>query len=146
MKPKLGFALLVAAVLHVALFSAVAFRPKDPAPLSEADFTAELGPFLLEETVSGPYGSSTCALHKLEMSVAAVPIAYGLPVEFIDPAAYRVAHPDEPPPGVRTAQFPNARSWVWGGCCLDGLSQKQRVYVCRECQRLERAWILEQGN
>jgi hypothetical protein len=167
MKPKLGFALLIAAVLHAALFSAVAFWPKGPAPVSDADFVAR-HPFF-DEALSFPpepeptavtrttvvtrqvlddsparVGWSLCPVHQVEMAVLEAFLNTDRHGQVIDPPGIHLSNPHDPPGALRAARFPNARSWAWG----DGADPRHnaRIYICKECERAEQEWKLTQGR
>ena len=73
--------------------------------------------------------NTKCKVHDVELLKGTAPIRYGLP-----PA---------PPVGYLEAQdklFPNAVSFVLGGCILDDANE-QTVSYCPLCREAERAWI-----
>lgn len=169
MKSKLGLALFAAALLHAALFSAVAYRPKAPVPASDDDFIAhvpffdESSPFMTGEAtptlvstvpvttretfadaLPPRVGSSICAVHQTEMAVFEVFLSVDRHGKVIDPPGIHLSNPHDPPDVLRVARFPNARSWAWA---TDTQSRHNaRLYVCAECERAEREWKQTQEN
>lgn len=167
MKPKIGPALLITVLLHAALFSAVAFWPKPPAPVSEPDFTARV-PFFAETPLDPPepqplaqtfaatrqptmadgsppqVGSGTCPVHQTDMTVLEVFLEVDRDGRVIDPPGLRLSNPHDPPGPLRAARFPNSRSWAWGN---EGDARRNaRIFICKECERAEQEWRRTQGR
>ncbi len=68
------------------------------------------------------------------MRLKRVPISYGLPRN------------DEELWDARAKLFPNAKSYVLGGCCADLSTLESEQLVCDECRKAEKAWEKENGR
>ena len=72
-----------------------------------------------------------CELHNQRLEVGEVPIEYGLIAllpEYVE-AMERL--------------FPNSRSSVFGGCCVDLDKLSEETTFCSACRAAEREWELE---
>ncbi len=134
---------------HAAVACVIIFWPRTPQVVTPPDFiaeeelvTSELFPDLPEppelRKPLGPFGPNVCSVHNVQMTVAEVPIVYGLLLEFSSPSPYRAAAT-----AAREAQFPHSERWSWGGCCVT-VDRTTRIYICTECERAEKQWKLAQ--
>ena len=74
-----------------------------------------------------------CELHGTVLTAMDVPISYGLPG--FDPAWE-----------VEKELFPNARSYILGGCLIDfNNPTTARRMVCEECRNAKDLWRRENG-
>ena len=72
-----------------------------------------------------------CELHDTPLEHRQIPISYGMPS--YDPAW-----------AVQKDLFPNARSYVLGGCVIDFDSPKfEKAWVCDACIEAEKRWRSE---
>jgi hypothetical protein len=78
-----------------------------------------------------------CQVHRVPMSVAIVPIAYGLP-EF--PSSRLEISRLQQFRRERETLFPNARRYVLGGCNVQ-LERMAETYVCHVCRTKRREWF-----
>lgn len=70
-----------------------------------------------------------CKVHGTALKNGTVPIRYGFPAG--------------PPVGYFEAErslFPNAKSFMIGGCLVGNNKSSQRVRYCPECREAESAW------
>jgi len=70
----------------------------------------------------------TCELHGTILRRQMVPVSYGLPVR--DPDLWE----------ARAKLFPNAKSFVLGGCCVGSMGYDYEDWVCSECRKAEAKW------
>ena len=70
-----------------------------------------------------------CSLHGFELRLAVAPIRYGL-------IRLRPTYRD-----AKRATFPNARSYVLGGCRV-GKQKTREVAYCPKCREVEAEWLL----
>ena len=84
-----------------------------------------------EELTRTPLGDAApCAVHGTPQRLDRVPSVYGRLL--IPPREYAEAE---------KRLFPNANTYVWGGCCTyPGIPQIQTVYYCPDCRRAREAW------
>jgi hypothetical protein len=72
-----------------------------------------------------------CKIHGTKLKRTKVPISYGMP-------GYDKAS------AVREQLFPNAKSYVLGGCVIDFFNPShQDAMVCEECREAEASWRKE---
>ena len=72
-----------------------------------------------------------CELHGTKLKRKKVPISYGLP-------------PYDEAWAVEKQLFPNAKSYVLGGCLVDfDDPSDQYAFVCEECREAEGVWRRE---
>ena len=78
---------------------------------------------------------NVCPLHQRDLEPGRVPVAYGL-ISF--------------EPGYCEAMevnFPFAKEFVLGGCCIDGDSNfEEDVFFCSECRQALASWEAEHGR
>jgi hypothetical protein len=96
----------------------------------------EVRPFSAAAAPAGPLArrqtETRCEVHGIVLETDTVPIAYGL---------YRF---DESERDARKKDFPNACSFVLGGCVIRPSSPRyQTVEFCPTCRAAERAWFEE---
>jgi hypothetical protein len=70
----------------------------------------------------------TCELHGTVMRLQRVPLHYGLPV------------PDPDLWDARKRLFPNAKTFLLGGCCAGSMGNDYEDWVCAECRKAEARW------
>ncbi|MEA3187067.1 MAG: hypothetical protein QOD99_897 [Chthoniobacter sp.] len=73
--------------------------------------------------------SNVCPVHNSQMRIVRAPITYGVPL----------VRPGDPPPDVRSREFPFALEY-WPGGCVVGDYTRAKIYVCPVCQRAEKQW------
>jgi hypothetical protein len=77
---------------------------------------------------------SVCEIHHIPMVRTTVPIVYGL---------LRPTEKGEARCVASTNSFPNAESYVGGGCCVASWDAHRAViYVCPDCKKAAQAWDL----
>ena len=70
----------------------------------------------------------TCEVHGTVLHLRSVPVTYGRPVP--DPELWE----------ARKKLFPNAKSFVLGGCCVGSMGDEYEDWVCSECRKAEAKW------
>lgn len=69
-----------------------------------------------------------CEVHGTTLRLKGVPVNYGLP------------QPDPDLWEARKKLFPNAKSFVLGGCCVGSMGGEYEAWVCAECRKAEARW------
>jgi hypothetical protein len=72
-----------------------------------------------------------CEVHQKMMKLLTVPISYGLPPN------------DEELWLARKKLFPNAKSYVLGGCSVGSAESASEELACEECRDAEKRWFHE---
>jgi len=75
-----------------------------------------------------------CKVHGVILKTGKVPVHYGLPV--MDKELFE----------VRRMLFPNARTYVGGGCMVGAMGNRSEVLFCEECREVETAWYAANRN
>jgi hypothetical protein len=70
----------------------------------------------------------TCNVHGTILRRQKVPLQYGLPVP--DPDLWE----------ARAKLFPNAKSFLLGGCCVGSSGFETEDWVCADCRKAEARW------
>lgn len=77
-------------------------------------------------------GRYRCTLHEARLKAGWADVEYGL---------LRITMPEN---DHRMLTFPNAKTWVAGGCSYDESHLSDRVWYCPRCRKAEGAWVEQQ--
>jgi hypothetical protein len=69
-----------------------------------------------------------CKIHDVELKLIEVSVSYGLPFF------------DEEELESRSNLFPNAKSFVLGGCDIESAPNRSEVLFCDKCREAEKDW------